>query len=77
MAALMPLSRRAWWLAAPLLAIVVFAVLLPFIWRNAGLLGQCALGQDCAAAELLPAAASSSNTVLPQRWPACVLLTMP
>ncbi len=52
MAASMPLSRRAWWLAAPLLAIVSFAVLLPFIWRNASLLGQCAMGQDCAAAEL-------------------------
>lgn len=50
--AVMPLSRRAWWLATPLLAIVAFAVLLPFIWRNASLLGQCALGQDCAAAEL-------------------------
>lgn len=45
-------SRRAWLLATPLLVLVALAVLMPFIWRNGGLLWQCASGQDCAAQDL-------------------------
>lgn len=50
----MNLSRRAAWLAAlPLLLIVVLAVLLPFAWRSAGVVADCVRGGDCALRDLV------------------------
>jgi putative spermidine/putrescine transport system permease protein len=50
----MNLSKRAAWIAAaPLLAIVALAVLLPFGWRSAGFVGDCLRGAECAARDLV------------------------
>ena len=46
-------SRLAGWAAAaPLLLLVALAVLLPFAWRNGGLLWHCVSGGECAAKDL-------------------------
>jgi putative spermidine/putrescine transport system permease protein len=50
----MNLSRRAsWFAAAPLLALVALAVLLPFAWRSAGIVADCVRGDDCALRDLV------------------------
>ena len=50
----MNLSKRAAWIAAaPLLAIVALAVLLPFAWRSAGFVADCARGDECALRDLV------------------------
>lgn len=46
-------SRTAWLVAAPLLLLVALAMLLPFAWRNGGLLWHCLRDEDCVAGELL------------------------
>ena len=50
----MNLSRRASWIAAaPLLLVVALAVALPFAWRSAGFVADCVRGDECAVRELL------------------------
>ena len=50
----MNLSKRAAWLAAaPLLLVVAVAVLLPFAWRSAGFVADCARGSECALRDLV------------------------
>ena len=50
----MNLSRRASWIAAaPLLAIVALAVVLPFAWRSGGFVSDCVRGNDCALRDLV------------------------
>ena len=50
----MNLSRRAPWIAAaPLLLIVAVAVLLPFAWRSAGVVSDCLRGNECALRDLV------------------------
>lgn len=50
----MNLSRRAAWLAAaPLLVLVAVAVVLPFGWRSAAFIADCARGNDCALRDLV------------------------
>ena len=50
----MNLSRRAAWItAAPLLAIVALAVVLPFAWRSVGFVSDCVHGTDCALRDLV------------------------
>ena len=50
----MNLSKRAAWIAAaPLLAIAVLAVALPFAWRSAGFVADCARGSECALRDLV------------------------
>jgi len=48
------LSRRASWIAAaPLLAIVALAVVLPFAWRSWSFVSDCVRGADCALRDLV------------------------
>lgn len=50
----MNLSKRAAWVAAvPLLLIVAAAVLLPFAWRSAGFVADCVRGSECALHDLV------------------------
>lgn len=50
----MNLSKRAAWVAAvPLLLIVAAAVLLPFAWRSAGFVADCVGGSECALRDLV------------------------
>ena len=50
----MNLSRRAPWLAAaPLLLIVAVAVVLPFAWRSASFVSDCLRGNECALRDLV------------------------
>ena len=50
----MNLSRRAAWIAAaPLLAIVALAVVLPFAWRSGGFVADCLRGDECALHDLV------------------------
>jgi len=50
----MNLSKRAAWIAAvPLLLIVAGAVLLPFAWRSAGFVADCVRGDECALCDLV------------------------
>ena len=50
----MNLSKRAAWLAAtPLLLVVAVAVLLPFAWRSAGVAADCVRGSECALRDLV------------------------
>ena len=50
----MNLSKRAAWIAAvPLLLIVAAAVLLPFAWRGAGFVADCVRGDECALHDLV------------------------
>jgi putative spermidine/putrescine transport system permease protein len=50
----MNLSKRAAWVAAiPLLLIVAAAVLLPFAWRSAGFVADCVRGSECALRDLV------------------------
>jgi putative spermidine/putrescine transport system permease protein len=50
----MNLSKRAAWLAAiPLLLIVAAAVLLPFAWRSAAFVADCVRGSECALRDLV------------------------
>ena len=50
----MNLSKRASWIAAaPLLLIVLLAVVLPFAWRSGGFLSDCLRGDECAAHDLV------------------------
>jgi len=50
----MNLSKRAAWIAAvPLLLVVAVAVLLPFAWRSGGVVADCARGDECALRELV------------------------
>jgi len=50
----MNLSKRAPWIAAaPLLLVVLLAVLLPFAWRSGGFLSDCLRGDECAAHDLV------------------------
>ena len=50
----MNLSRRASWIAAaPLLAIVALAVVLPFAWRSWSFVSDCVRGADCALRDLV------------------------
>ncbi len=50
----MNLSRRTSWIAAaPLLAIVALAVVLPFAWRSWSFAADCARGDDCALRDLV------------------------
>jgi putative spermidine/putrescine transport system permease protein len=50
----MNLSRRASWIAAaPLLLVVLLAVVLPFAWRSAALLRDCLRGDECAVHDLV------------------------
>ena len=50
----MNLTRRASWIAAaPLLALVALAVVLPFAWRTWGFVADCLHGDDCAMRDLV------------------------
>ena len=50
----MNLSKRvAWIAAAPLLAVVALAVVLPFAWRSAGFVADCVRGDECALRDLV------------------------
>ena len=50
----MNLSKRAaWFAAAPLLAIVALAVVLPFAWRSAAFVADCVHGSECALRDLV------------------------
>ena len=50
----MNLSRRASWIAAaPLLAIIALAVVLPFAWRSWSFVSDCVRGADCALRDLV------------------------
>ena len=50
----MNLSKRAPWIAAaPLLLVVLLAVLLPFAWRSGGFLSDCLRGDECAVHDLV------------------------
>ena len=50
----MNLSKRtAWFAAAPLLLVVAVAVVLPFAWRSAGFVADCARGDACALRDLV------------------------
>ena len=50
----MNLSKRAAWIAAvPLLLVVALAVLLPFAWRSAGFVADCVHGSECALRDLV------------------------
>ena len=50
----MNLSKRASWIAAaPLLLIVLLAVVLPFAWRSGGFLSDCLRGDECAVHDLV------------------------
>jgi len=50
----MNLSKRAAWIAAvPLLLVVAVAVLLPFAWRSTGVVADCARGGECALRDLV------------------------
>ena len=50
----MNLSRRASWIAAaPLLLIVALAVVLPFAWRSWSFASDCVRGNECALRELV------------------------
>ena len=50
----MNLTRRAAWIAAaPLLAIVALAVVLPFAWRSGGFAVDCLRGDECALHDLV------------------------
>jgi hypothetical protein len=45
----MNLSKRASWIAAaPLLLVVLLAVVLPFAWRSAAFVSDCLHGDECA-----------------------------
>jgi len=46
-------KRAAWIAAAPTLAIVAVAVALPFAWRSAGVVADCARGTECALRDLV------------------------
>ena len=46
-------KRSAWFAAAPLLALVAVAVLLPFAWRSAAFVADCVHGSECAARDLV------------------------
>jgi putative spermidine/putrescine transport system permease protein len=49
----MNLSKRAAWVAAvPLLLVVAGAVLLPFAWRSVGFVADCVRGDECALRDL-------------------------
>jgi putative spermidine/putrescine transport system permease protein len=50
----MNLSKRAPWIAAaPLLLVVLLAVVLPFAWRSGGFLSDCLRGDECAVHDLV------------------------
>jgi putative spermidine/putrescine transport system permease protein len=50
----MNLDKRAAWIAAlPLLLVVALAVALPFAWRSASFVADCARGSECALHDLL------------------------